>query len=412
MAIVFNCYDAVAYLIKLGANIDSRRERDGKTPLINAITRNRETIAALLIEKDADITTPGRDGSTPIYHAVKMGQNEVVQKLLDKEVSANFKDISGRTLLHIACLNGYYKIAEILIKNIQDVNVLDNTDKSALYYASRYGHKKVADLLIAHGAKPKEGIENNFGKSSFLTDKVDKGDAVAWYLNNRGWAVKTQNHLLVFDSEEFGVKRPDEPLLANGFLSPYEIADQNIIAIYTAYHGEIGEPAYIHTIEDSVKNIRYIHNKLDNWRGSEKTIYMEAREEKKIDDLWIAAITIQEEMPVLGYLCKVDNVNIFYTGFRPVNIEKYKKEIDFLARATGDIDMAFFSVAERGEENSELLYLIDKLHPKAIYPLDPDRREYLFPEVKDLMKLQKVDVQVFCAENPGDHFYYSKLHNK
>ena len=199
---------------------------------------------------------------------------------------------------------------------------------------------------------------------------MGKGDAVAWYLNNRGWAIKTQNHLLVFDSEEFGVQRPDEPLLANGFLSPFEVADQNIVALYTAYHGEIGEPAYIHTIEDSVSNIRYIHNKLDSWRGSEKTIYMEAGDEKWIDDLRVVAVAIQEKMPVLGYLCQVDDVTIFYSGFRPEDCEKYKKEIDFLAQKVGKIDMAFFPLP-RKERKIELMYLLTSFNPKPSSPWIP-----------------------------------------
>jgi len=90
---------------------------------------------------------------------------------------------------------------------------------------------------------------------------------------------------VLFDAEEFGVTRPTEPSLANGFLTTQELGDQNIFAIYTSYHGEPGEPAYIHTIEDSVASITYVHNEGDPWRGSEKTVYMKPREEKRSSNL-------------------------------------------------------------------------------------------------------------------------------
>lgn len=410
LAIVFGYAEAVDYLIKLGAEINSIRQRDGKAPLINAITRNREKIASLLIDKGADANRPDREGRPPLYHAVRIGLSEVVRRLLAKGAGADFVDDSGRSLLQIASLNGYYGLVEILLGKSPEINALDKAGRSALDYASKYGQRRIANLLAAHGALPSKGLEKNFGKSRYLTEKIGKGDAAVWYLNNRGWAVKTRNHLLVFDSEEFGVRRPDEPLLANGFLSPYEVADQNIVALYTAYHGETGEPAYIHTIEDSVSSIRYIHNKLDSWRGSEKTIYMATRDEKWIGALRVVAVAIQEKMPVLGYMCRVDDVTVFYSGFRPEDFEKYKAEIDFLAQKVGKIDLAFFPVAEKGEENPELMYLLDKLQPQAVFPLDPDRREYLFAEMKDRVLEKQKHVKVFCAENPGDHFYFRATH--
>ncbi len=406
MAIIFGYREAVEYLMARGADIQSIRERDGKTPLINAITRNREEIALVLIRSDAGIDIPDRNGIPPIYYAVKKGFLEATQEMLARKSDAHFKDASGRSLLQVASLYGFLDIVDILLRENIEVNAQDLNGHTALYYASKYGHERVARRLADCGASKKGVREKNFRRSKIMTKVRASGEAAAWYLSNRGWAVKTKNHLLVFDSEEFGVRRPTEPRLANGFISPCEVVDQNIVALYTAYHGEIGEPAYIHTIEDSVSTIHYIHNKLDRWRGSENTFYMEAGETRNIENMQVSAITIQEEMPVLGYWCQVDGVTLFYSGFRPENTEKFKNSIESLARTNGKADLIFFPIAEEKEKDDEWMILIAQLQPKMIIPLDPDRREYLFPQVKDLMQQEHIDVKVFCAENPGDHFFF------
>jgi hypothetical protein len=42
------------------------------------------------------------------------------------------------------------------------------------------------------------------------------------------------------------VTRPTEPGLASGFLSPAEIGGEDVVVFYSAYHGYVDEPAYIH----------------------------------------------------------------------------------------------------------------------------------------------------------------------
>ncbi len=407
MTIVFGYTEAADYLLGLGADINYVG-RDGKTPLASAISRGRPEIARLLIEKGADVNVPDKEGYPPVYWAVEKGQVNIVGMLLDKGVNINFVEKRhGRTLLHIAAIKGYKDVVDILLAKGADVKAKDGYSKIPLFYAGKYGHKMAADLLTKHGAKKSSDMEENYGRSPFLTRRFNEGEAEAWYLANRGWAVKTQNHLLIFDSEEFGTRRPTEPSLANGFLTPFEIGDQNIYAIYTCYHGEPGEPAYIHTIEDSVRNIIYVHNKGDNWRGSDKCVYLEPREEKTFDSVQIIPISIQESMPVLGYLCKVDGLVLFYSGFQPEDFEKYKKEIDFLTQFASEADLAFLPIGESGQEDSASLYFLDKLHPKAVFPLDPDRREYLFPDMAKMIEKSGIKTEVFCAENPGDKFFFN-----
>ncbi len=406
MAIVFDYPEAVKYLIGLGADINTLRQ-DGNTPLINAIKRGRPEIAKLLIESKVEVDAPDNQGNPPIRWAIEKGLSEIVAMLLANGTKVDFVENSeGRTLLHIATLKGYKDLVDILLAKGSDSNAEDNHDRTPLFYASRYGHKMVADLLIENGAERTDEMEENFGRSPHLTRKFEDGEAVAWYLTNRGWAVRTKDHMLVFDAEEFGVKRPTESCLANGFLTTDELGDQNVFAIYTSYHGEPGEPAYIHAIEDSVASITYVHNEGDHWRGSEGTVYMKPDEEKKLDDMQIVSISILESMPGLGYLCKLDGLTIFYSGFQPEDIKKYKAEIDFLTKYTSEVDLAFLPIAEPGTEDNASIYFCERFHPQYIIPLDPDQREDLYPDMAKMLTEKGFKVEVLCAENPGDHFVF------
>ena len=148
------------------------------------------------------------------------------------------------------------------------------------------------------------------------------------------WAVKTSQHLLVFDQEEFGVTSPTEPSLANGFLTPWEIADQDVVAMYTCYHGEIGEPAYLHEIEDSLKSVVYIQNAGDRWRGSERSLYLSPREKATLDGGQVTVIGTMTQMATLGHLVEMDGLVVYYQGSSPDDMEYYRGELDFLAPVT------------------------------------------------------------------------------
>jgi len=252
------------------------------------------------------------------------------------------------------------------------------------------------------------------GTSIPITDREGDGDqrlgdgqAVAWYLVNRGWAVRTSHHFLVFDAEEFGVRRPADPCLANGFLTPDEIGGLSVYAFYTCYHGDPGEPAYIHQIEDSLASVTYIHNGGDPWRGSPRTVYMRPGEKRKVGDLEVATVAVTKSMTSLGYLVSVDGLVIYYAGFQSEDLQEYEASIRGLAKEAERVDLAFLPIPEPGQTLEELSFVVQTFRPKAVFLLDPDRRERLFPSVARSIRSSGADAQVYCAKRPGDHFAVS-----
>jgi ankyrin repeat protein len=400
--------DMVQLLIELGADANAQTAYP-LSPLFNASYKGDSEIVALLLNAGAVVNAPGYEGMPPIAGAIARGHTEIVALLLDRGANLDFVDErTGRNLLHLAVLSGSLDIVDQLVTRGAPLDDTDNDGRTPLYYSARYGHRSVYDRLLEAGALTTEDVETRFGRSPHLARELAHGEAVAWYLNHRGWAIKTSQHFLVFDAEEFGVTRPSDPALANGFLTPVELADQDVLAFYTCYHGLIGEPAYIHEIEDSLASITYMHQASDQWRGSDATLYLSPHDQTSARDVEIVTVPVTEQMPSLGYLLKVDGLVIYYAGFRAEDGEKYRQEIDFLADHTDRVDLAFLQWVAPEEEDNEVRQFVERFDPRAVLILSPDRQEQLFPEMASRLRKWGFDGQIFTAAFAGDEFVFGR----
>jgi len=227
-----------------------------------------------------------------------------------------------------------------------------------------------------------------------------------WRLKTRGWAIKTPNHLFVVDQEETG-RRPDLPMLANGHISADELAGLDVFALYTCYHAATGTLEFIHGLEDSIGRITYIHRKADVYRGGKNSVYMEGQQWKAFGDVEISAAEVDDSGFSLDYLIKADGLTIFYAGFYPEDIEGFKKEIDFLAGHAEACDIAFLHTTD-GNGHPYAAYVMEKLRPKAVLPMDPDHRIMDYREMAEWLKGKYPGVQTGCVENPGDAHMYDQ----
>ncbi|UCC72538.1 MAG: ankyrin repeat domain-containing protein [Gemmatimonadota bacterium] len=392
------------FLVEQGADVNAIAYV--LAPLESAAARGHLEIAEFLLEHGADVDLRGNDGNPPLRWAVERGHTDVVNLLLKHGAALDFREeLYGRDLLHIAALNGHLDIVRSLVSHDVELNGRDDTGQTPLQLAAKYGHQRVADYLIEGGAVRPGNLEENYGLSPYLTRSMAPGEAVAWYLNHRGWAVRTQNHMLVFDAEEFGVKRPTQPSLANGFITPAEIGRLDVISFYTTFHASPGELAYVHEIEDSLASVTYVHNAKESWRGSERVVYVTPGEGCTIDDMGLVTIEVTQEMTSLGYLCKLDGLVIYYAGFRAENLDRFKQDLEFLAQHTDRIDIAFLPVAfSEGEGETDFRYFLERFRPRAVGLVDPSRREHMFGEVATTIAEWGIDAAVFAAANPGDAF--------
>ncbi|MEW6411281.1 MAG: ankyrin repeat domain-containing protein [Candidatus Zixiibacteriota bacterium] len=405
---IFGNTEMARFLIERGAIVDIVREHDGRTPLAEAVSRGHSDIAALFLNNYADPNSIDKEGDSPLCLAVKSGLAENVRMLLSAGANPAFVEkLYGRNLLHLAAIRGYFKISAILVEAGCSVGEEDEYGQTPLCYAARYGHQTLANYFVEQGAKPTTDMQENYGKPELLSKALTNGEAAIWYLNNRGWAVKTQNHMLIFDYEQYRQILPAEPSLTNGFVTLSELSEQNVCGIYTCYHGEPGELELIHTLEDSLESAIYIHNADDPWRGCTNTVYLKPNESFDNDDIFVKAVrpTSEDYMPTNAYLCTVDGLAIYYAGDTSDDLALFRSCLDTLAEYTDMVDIAFLPVPEPGEEeNSDLKLFLERFTPRAICLMDPNRRNHLLPDVARNIAGWGVTARVFCAENPGDNF--------
>lgn len=388
-----------------GADVNTVSPRLGRPPLVAAVSKGNAELAAILLMRGADVSATDNHGNSSVYYAVKEARTTILNDLIAYGAALEYTEPrTGRSLIHIAAINGHRDIAEALIANGSSIDASDSFGRAPLFYAAKYGNRSVADYLISMGAEEPDGMEANYGSSPWITDELPPNNAVAWYLNHRGWALRTQSHLLVFDAEEFGVRRPNNPCLANGFLTAHELTDQKIIGLYSCYHGLPGEPAYIHTLEDSLEEITYVHLLDDAWRGSTNTTYLAGSADTVVSGISIQTIDIADYMPMLAYMCTVDDLTIYYQAFGTDNLDSLRKRYEYLNQFVDTVDIAFMPMPESDQDQSDLRLFLDTFPTRSVLLLDPNRREYMFADAAEMMAGWGFPVRVCCAENPGDHF--------
>ncbi|XP_065846322.1 26S proteasome non-ATPase regulatory subunit 10-like [Oscarella lobularis] len=107
---------------ELGISVDSRgplKDIDNfeVSALHLACWLRKEEIAALLIDRKADIESRSESGSTPLLYACKFGLVSIVKKLLEKQCNVNLRDEHRVTALHHGCESGNFEICSVLLDN-------------------------------------------------------------------------------------------------------------------------------------------------------------------------------------------------------------------------------------------------------------------------------------------------------
>jgi L-ascorbate metabolism protein UlaG (beta-lactamase superfamily) len=250
----------------------------------------------------------------------------------------------------------------------------------------------------------------------FLERDLENGEAFIWYLGHAGWAVKTRNHLLIFDyvSQSRTGEMPKNPSLANGYIDPSEIKDCSVFVFVTHGHGDHFDPEIL-TWGNSVKNITYIFG----WQADENPQYVylkDQRMKKTFDGLEVYTINHDfDGIPEVAYLLKGDDLVIYFSGDHGSTGEEinpvFKDNIDYLSQQASDIDIAFisqFGSRSGGEVNKGDLYTISELGPKVTLPMHQGGGERFYKKFAQEAKNKGAQTEFFCAEKRGDRFHYRK----
>ena len=391
--------DSVKYLLDKAKKAKFADPLD-RTPFHSASFRGHLPILEYIISRGKDPHKTDASGRTPLHWAIWGGQKQAAELLIAGRSEVDTPDIDGRTPLHMAAVKGHVELAGLLLDKNAEINTRDKADRSALDFARQYMHPVFAKLLVAHGAKAYV-YKKDFDISPGLDYPLQKGEAMIWYLGHSGWAVKTRNHLLIFDYSE-RASPVSEPRLANGYISPSEIKNQNAIVFVTHQHSDHFDRR-IFEWQEKVKNITYVFG----WKAANDPdhIYLKGpRGKTRIGDVEVYTINDHHDgVPEVAYLVKTDGVVMYHSGDYVGRLDSFRSDIDYFAGECDRVDLLFtFMVGNTSK------YAIQRLKPLTAFPMHAFGRDYLYQGAALDLGKANPRTKMVCVEFRGDRFIYKK----
>ncbi len=201
--------------------------------------------------------------------------------------------------------------------------------------------------------------------------------------------------LLIFDYYSRGWPRPERPSLANGFIDPEEIKNQEVVVFVSHAHGGHFDPVIL-SWQSAAKNIRYIFG----WKAAkgERTLDMPTpRGTKTLPGMEIFTINCEHnDVPEVAFLIKVDGLSIYHSGDYIGPLDSFRDDMPYLLEKAGTIDLAFVGKFQQAES----------LRPRVVFPVHAYNREYMYGAFARQAAEKKLPSRLIIPENKGDRFMW------
>jgi ankyrin repeat protein len=148
----------IQFLLDHGADIEIQN-KDGTTPLYNAVTKKNLDVARLFLSKGADpnkfaYRNERGEVLTPLMAAAGLNDAEMVDLLLQNGGRLEKRCNDGSTTLMLAAKISGPEVIKLLIARGANVNATGPKGHTALIYAAYNGKQETVKLLLAAGANP------------------------------------------------------------------------------------------------------------------------------------------------------------------------------------------------------------------------------------------------------------------
>lgn len=415
-AAAHNRDDVIELLLTLGAEADEQ-DMNGWSGLHWAAHTGSKESAEALLENGAKNDIRNNSGETPLHRAVKMNRPQLLTLLLEKGAPINAKDLDGWTPLHLAAIRGQTENIKLLMENKAALRTRDKQNRTPLQLAIDHGHPKLA-VELAKKSKYSPAQQEKYSKQArdkapdLLKKTLLPGQAVVWYLGMRGWAVRTEKHLLVFNYFSNG-REPDRPSLANGHMNPKEINHLRVYFFFSTRPLEAFKRG-CYRLRQSLKNVHYIGDLPD--QDLERYTRVQTGQATRVHQLEITAIRASGNG--YGFLVNVDGVSIFHGGEHGVwsgdqarwqefsagigRIKSHAGKVDIVMAATNNNIFKVEAFTRRG-----IGHLIEQLQPKLFLPMSFTNEEFLYRDFVAGASVKYPKTRIKGAKNRGDYFLYN-----
>lgn len=138
-------------LVQAGAQVDAK-DKEMRTPLLEAIINNHLEVARYLVQSGACVYHVEDDGYTGLHHAAKLGNLEIVNMLLETgQVDVNAQDNGGWTPIIWAAEHKHVDVIRALLNRGADVTINDKELNVCLHWAAYAGNVEIAELVLKSG---------------------------------------------------------------------------------------------------------------------------------------------------------------------------------------------------------------------------------------------------------------------
>ena len=137
----------VARLLKRSRRGVDTADVKGYTPLARAVVNGHLTIAQLLIDAGADLSTRTTEKNSLLMLAVTSEKPAMVDRILATKPEIDAKNATGETALMVAAASGQQEIVEKLIAAGADTQLRNRDDMNAYEIATNAGHGEVAGYI-------------------------------------------------------------------------------------------------------------------------------------------------------------------------------------------------------------------------------------------------------------------------
>jgi len=384
----------VGLVQKLWPRAEALKNRDllEKYPLHRVAYLGLTQPASFVLGKGVPVDLKDESGRTPFQRAAQGGSVEIAQMLLDRGAKVGAPDPEGSTSLHLAVKKGRTDMVRFLLQKGANLKTKDDQGRTPPDLAEEYGYPNIATILKEAGAVPTPGSDSR-DVPSLLAKPLQDGEAIVWSLGHCGFAVKTGSRLLIFDYYSRGWPRPEKPSLANGFVNPDEIKDQEVVVFVSHAHGDHFDPVIL-SWRPMIKNITYVFGW--NARRGERAVDMPApRATQNLGGMEIFTVNCEHnDVPEVAYLVKVDGLSIYHSGDYVGPLDTYQDDMAYLLNKAGTIDLAFIGKFQQAES----------LKPKVVFPIHAYNREYIYGAFARQAVEKNLPSRVILPENKGDRF--------
>ncbi len=144
--------DSVQWLIRENPDLTNSKNTDGKTPLIIALEKGRDSIAEFLLKSGADINLGTNFKTMPLHFAAFYNRLAILKILLAKGADIKAQNQQGFTALHFAAWGGHKEICSLLLEKGAWLEATDIQKRTPLLMATQSGLSGPTELLIEKGA--------------------------------------------------------------------------------------------------------------------------------------------------------------------------------------------------------------------------------------------------------------------